>query len=69
MLNGIEGFNASGLMQQLQKNENTKKDASVQTSETVDKKTKIDEQIKNGDYKINTEATSKKMALYLLGKE
>lgn len=69
MLKGVDGFSTSGLMQQLQKSENSKKDSAIQDKNAIDKKTEISEQVNNGEYKVNTEATSKKMALYLLYKE
>lgn len=69
MIQGVDTATQRVFLQQPSKTSDDQKSASAKESGVVDGSSSVAEVVKNGDYKLDTEATAKSLALYLLNKE
>ncbi|MFP4486577.1 MAG: hypothetical protein ACLFOC_06415 [Campylobacterales bacterium] len=69
MIHGVDTASQRVFLQQPSKASDEQKSASAKESAVVDRSSSLAEVVKNGDYKLDTEATARSLALYLLNKE
>jgi hypothetical protein len=69
MVHGVDTAAQRVFLQQPAKTSDEGKGTAIKDTNAVDKNSSLAEIVKNGSYKLDTEATAKSLALYLLNKE